>query len=105
MGKIETLNDEKRALGVDLSTLNIAIDSLSTWKMENTNKIEYFDRLTILMEQDPLFKTFLVVMQVGAIAIDDLQKALGAPIVIVKKNIQKMQDIDLLDINDIGKVD
>lgn len=104
VGKIESLNDEKRVLNVDLQTLNKAVDSLSTWKTENTNKIEYFDRLTILMEQDPLFKTFLVVMEVGAIAIDDLQKALGAPIVIVKKNIEKMQQIDLLDFNDLGKI-
>jgi len=104
VGKIDTLNAEKRALSVDMQTLNKAIDSLSTWKTQNANKIAYFDRLTILMEQDVLFKTFLVVMEVGAIAVDDLQKALGAPIVIVKKNIQKMQDIDLLEFNDVGKI-
>jgi len=101
---VEVLGDEKRVLNEDINRLQKIIDSLSDWKTLNKDKVTYFDKLSILMEQDPLFKAFLIVMEVGAIAIEDLQKALGSPIVIVKKNIQKLQEIDLIDIDDVGKI-
>jgi len=102
--KVEDLQNQNRAAQEDISSLNRVIDGLSSWKEENKAKIEFYDKLSILMEQDPLFKTFLIVQQVGSINLDDLRNAIGVPIVQVKKHVQKLQDIDLLEINELGKI-
>ncbi len=94
----------KELLSGDMDRLNKIVDNLSTWKTQNKDKISYFDKLSILMEQEDLFKTFLIVMEVGSIAQEDLQKALGAPIVLVKKYIEKLETVDLVFINDVGKI-
>ncbi len=104
INKVDELNKQLRYKEEDMKRLNTIVDSLSTWKHENVNKISYFDRLTMLMEQEAQFKTFLVVMEVGQIAIEDLQKALGAPIVLVRKYVQKLQDFDLIEVNELGKI-
>jgi len=41
---------------------------------------------------------------VGSIGIEDLRNALGSPIVMVKKLVQNLQDIHLVEINDAGKI-
>jgi hypothetical protein len=56
------------------------------------------------MEREAQFKAFLIVEQVGSIGIEDLRNALGSPIVMVKKLVQNLQDIDLVEINDASKI-
>ncbi|MHA1275235.1 MAG: hypothetical protein ACTSQS_17670, partial [Promethearchaeota archaeon] len=102
--KVEELSEEKRLLEGDIKRLNEVIDGLSTWKEQNKAKIEYFDKLSILMEQEPLFKTFLIIEEVGGINLDDLRNALGVPMVQVQKFVQKLQEIDLIEINELGKI-
>ncbi|MHA1148956.1 MAG: hypothetical protein ACTSR8_12020 [Promethearchaeota archaeon] len=102
--KVDELNETKRILEADINRLNQVINGLSSWKELNKDKITFFDKLTILMEQEPLFKTFLIVNEVGAMTIDDLRNATSVPMVQVKKFVEKLQDIDLLEINDVGKI-
>jgi len=35
---------------------------------------------------------------------EDLRNALGSPIVLVKKIVQNLQDVDLVEINEAGKI-
>ena len=51
-----------------------------------------------------LFKTFLIVEKVGGITLDDLKNALGIPIVTVKKNIQTLEGIGLIETDDRDKI-
>ena len=56
------------------------------------------------MEHEAQFKAFLILEQVGSMAIDDLRSALGSPIVLVKKIVQNLQNVELVEINDAGKI-
>jgi chromosome segregation ATPase len=104
VNKIEEKDNEKRLLDKDINRLNEIVDKLSTWKADNKPTIEYFNKLSILMEQEALFKAFLIIMQVKSMAIEDLQKAIGLPIVSLKKNVQKLEQVDLVEMDDEGKI-
>jgi hypothetical protein len=67
-------------------------------------KIFYYDKLTQLMEHDDQFKAFLILEKVGALAIEDLQKALGSPSVMVGRFVNALKKIDLIEENDMGKL-
>ena len=56
------------------------------------------------MEKEALFKSFLIVEEVGAITIDDLRAAIGSPIVIVRRNVQDLEGAGLLETNEQGKI-
>jgi exonuclease SbcC len=85
-------------------SLEASMEDLRKFKKENINKITYLDMLQPLMEEDPLFKGFFIVQQVGSISLDDLKAAIGAPIVTVKKDVQRLQDMGILEMNDAGKI-
>ena len=85
-------------------SLEASMEDLRNFKKENINKITYLDILQPLMEEDPIFKGFFIVQQVGSISLDDLKAAIGAPIVTVKKDVQRLQDMGLLEMNDVGKI-
>jgi len=104
INKIEQLRDEKRESEKKMRQLQETVDKVEKYKDENFKKIHYFDKLTELMEQEAQFKAFLIVEKVGSISIDDLRNALGSPIVLVKKIVQKLQDVDLFEIDDKGKI-
>ena len=85
-------------------SLEASMEDLRNFKKENINKITYLDILQPLMEEDPIFKGFFIVQQVGSISLDDLKAAIGAPIVTVKRDVQRLQDMGLLEMNDVGKI-
>ncbi len=85
-------------------SLEASMEDLRNFKKENINKITYLDILQPLMEEDPIFKGFFIVQQVGSISLDDLKAAIGAPIVTVKKDVQRLQKLGLLEMNDVGKI-
>ena len=85
-------------------SLEASMEDLRKFKKENINKITYLDMLQPLMEEDSLFKGFFIVQQVGSISLDDLKAAIGAPIVTVKKDVQRLQDMGILEMNDAGKI-
>ncbi|MBD3194664.1 MAG: hypothetical protein GF317_06395 [Candidatus Lokiarchaeota archaeon] len=104
--KVETLGDKNREKEAEIRRMNEKMQDLRDFKEVNKEKLVQFDKLTELMEQETLFKAFLIVRDVGGkgIAIEDLRKSLGAPVVIVKRHIQTLQDHDLVDLNDEGKI-
>ncbi len=104
LNKLEDALDKKREADEAVTKLNYEIEELRNYKKKNSKKINYYDKLTELMEHEAQFKAFLIVEQVGSIGIEDLRNALGSPIVMVKKLVQNLQDIDLVEINDASKI-
>jgi chromosome segregation ATPase len=104
LNKLEDALDKKREADEAVTKLNYEIEELRNYKKKNSKKINYYDKLTELMEREAQFKAFLIVEQVGSIGIEDLRNALGSPIVMVKKLVQNLQDIDLVEINDASKI-
>jgi chromosome segregation ATPase len=102
--KVEDLSNEKRIAQEQIRKLNLEMEDLRKFKEENFKKINYYDKLTPLMEQENQFKAFLIVEKVGSISVDDLRNALGAPIVLVKKIVQNLKDHGLFEINEKGKI-
>ena len=104
INKNEVLRDEKRNLEAEIRKFDERMKDLQNFKEENEAKITYYDRLTPLMEQEAQFKAFLIIEKVRSISLDDLRNAMGSPIVLVKKIVQNLQEVDLLEINDVGKI-
>ncbi|MHA1671892.1 MAG: hypothetical protein ACTSV5_15165 [Promethearchaeota archaeon] len=102
--KNEALRDEKRELEAEIRRYDERMNDLRNFKEQNEAKITYYNKLTPLMEQEAQFKAFLIVEKVRSISIDDLRNAMGSPIVLVKKLVQNLQEADLLEINDVGKL-
>ena len=104
INKVEKYRDQKRIAEEELRKLQEKMDEYRKFQEENIRKITYFNKLTVLMEQEPQFKAFLILEKVGSMTLEDLRKALGSPIVLVKKIVQKLEDSDLLDINEQGRI-
>ncbi|MFX1390533.1 MAG: hypothetical protein ACFE9Z_10755 [Promethearchaeota archaeon] len=104
IAKVGELGDKNRDANLEIERLNKELNKIKNLQKDNIDKINYYDKLKPIMEKEPLFKTFLIVENVGGITLDDLKNALGIPIVTVKKNIQTLENIGLLETNDIGKI-
>ncbi len=104
INKLEDALDKKREADEKVRKLNKEMEELRTFKQNNVKKINYYDKLTELMEHEVQFKAFLIVEQVGSMTLDDLRNALGSPIVLVKKIVQNLQNVDLFEISDAGKI-
>jgi predicted transcriptional regulator len=102
--KVGELGDQNREANAEIESLNKKIKEIQDFQKENVDKINYFDKLKPLMEKEVLFKTFLIVKEVGAITIDDLRAAIGSPIVVVKRNVQDLESVGLLETNEQGKI-
>jgi DNA repair exonuclease SbcCD ATPase subunit len=104
INKVGELSDQNREATVEIENLHKKIKEIQDFHKENIDKINYFDKLKPLMEKEVLFKTFLIVEEVGAITIDDLRAAIGSPIVVVKRNVQDLESVGLLETNEQGKI-
>ncbi|MBY8992416.1 MAG: hypothetical protein KGD58_16845 [Candidatus Lokiarchaeota archaeon] len=104
INKVGELGDQNRVANAEIESLNKKIKEIQDFQKENVDKINYFDKLKPLMEKEVLFKTFLIVEEVGAITIDDLRAAIGTPIVVVKRNVQDLESAGLLETNEQGKI-
>jgi len=102
--KLEEALDKKREADEEVRKLNNEIEELRNFRKKNSKKIFYYDKLTELMEHEAQFKAFLILEQVGSMTIEDLRTALGSPIVLVKKLVQNLQDVQLVEVNDAGKI-
>ncbi len=102
--KVEDLSDEKRLAQEELRDFKASMEDLIKFKEQNIKKITYYDKLVPLMEQENQFKAFLILEEVGSMTIEDLRNALGAPIVVVKRIVQNLQDHGLFEINEEGKI-
>ena len=104
INKLEEALDKKREADEEVRKLNKEMEELRIFRQNNVKKITYYDKLTDLMEHEAQFKAFLIVEQVGSMALDDLRNALGSPIVLVKKIVENLQKVDLFEISDAGKI-
>lgn len=104
INKVGELSDQNREVNQENERLKLEVKKIYEDQKENINKIHYFDKLKPLMEKEVLFKTFLIVEEVGAITIDDLRAAIGSPIVLVKRHVQDLENAGLLETNEQGKI-
>ena len=104
LNKLEDALDKKREADEAVVKLNYEIEDLREFKKNNSKKINYYNKLTGLMERDAQFKAFLILEQVGSMGMEDLRNAISSPIVLVKKIVQNLQEVDLVEINDAGKI-
>jgi len=104
INKLEDALEKKREADEAVRILNQEMEALKEFKKKNFKKIHFYDKLTVLMEREAQFKAFLILEQVGSMALEDLRNALSSPIVLVKKIVQNLQDVDLVEINDAGKI-
>ena len=104
INKVGELGDKNRDANDEIERLNKEIAEIKNFQRDNIDKINFYDKLKPLMEKEPLFKTFLIVEEVGGITLDDLKNALGIPIVTVKKNVQLIEDVGLIETDDRGKI-
>lgn len=103
VGKVNELTDKNNEANEEIKSLNAKMEDLRLFKENNISKITYFDKLKPLMEEDPLFRAFFIAKEVGHISLEDLKAAVGSPTVVVKKDVQKLQDIGLVEIDGAGK--
>ncbi len=104
INKLEDALDKKLKAEEELRKAIKDMEYLSEFKKNNVKKIIYYNKLTELMEHEAQFKAFLIVEQVGSMTMEDLRNAIGSPIVLVKKFVQNLQDVQLFEINDEGKI-
>ena len=98
--KVEELSKIKRENEDNAKILNQKMDEMS----KSGIKIWYYDKLCQLMEHDDQFKAFLILEKVGGLNIEDLQKALGSPSVMVGRFVKALKEIGLIEENDMGKL-
>ena len=98
--KVEELTKIKREYEEESKILNEKMDEMK----EDGVKIWYYDKLSKLMEHDDQFKAFLILEKVGALTIEDLQKALGSPSVMVGRFVKALKDVGIVEENDMGKL-
>jgi len=103
VGKVNELTDKNNEANEKVKSLNAKMEDLRLFKENNISKITYVEKLKPVMEEDPLFRAFFITKEVGHISLEDLKAAVGSPTVIVKKDVQKLQDTGLVEIDDAGK--
>ncbi|MCK4286687.1 MAG: hypothetical protein KAX18_10820 [Candidatus Lokiarchaeota archaeon] len=104
INRVGELGDKNREANDEIERLTRKIREIQEFQKENIDKIHHFDKLKPLMEKETLFKAFLIVEEVGAISLDDLRNALGSPIVLIKKMVQQLEEVGLLETNEQGKI-
>jgi DNA repair exonuclease SbcCD ATPase subunit len=104
IAKVGDLSDKNRDANEEIEKLNRELNEIKTLQKDNIDKINYYDKLKPIMEKEPLFKTFLIIEEVGGITLDDLKNALGISIVTVKKNVQTLEGIGLVETDDRDKI-
>jgi len=104
INKVGELSDKNREANEEIERLNSKIEEINEFQKANVEKIHFYDKLKPLMEKETLFKTFLIVEKIGGITLEDLQKALATPIVTVKKHVKQLEDVDLIKVNEQGKI-
>ncbi|MFW9950582.1 MAG: hypothetical protein ACFFKA_10730 [Candidatus Thorarchaeota archaeon] len=104
INKLETTLEEKRIVEENLRKFEVQMKDLKTFKEINYNKIAYYDKLAELMEHEAQFKAFLIIEKVKTMSIEDLRNALGSPIVLVKKLVQNLETVGLIESDESGKI-
>jgi len=104
INKLENALEDKRTAEENRRKLEDTMQNLIEFRKTNIKKITYYDKLTQLMEHEVQFKAFLIIEKVKTMSLDDLRNALGSPIVLVKKLVQNLEKVGLVEADESGKV-
>lgn len=104
LSKFEQINEERSQLEAKTKEFESGNQDLIDFKSKNQGVIANFEGLLKLFEQEPLFKTFLLVKDVGEMNLEILKGALGVPTVTVRKYIDQFVKVGLFELLDNGKV-
>ncbi|MFX0037854.1 MAG: hypothetical protein ACFFAB_00810 [Candidatus Heimdallarchaeota archaeon] len=104
IAKVGDLSDKNREANEQVENLTKQLNEIKTHQKDNIDKIHYYDKLKPIMEKELIFKTFLIIEEVGGITLEDLKNALGIPIVTVKRNIEQLENIGLIEKDDRDKI-
>jgi chromosome segregation ATPase len=74
------------------------------FKNKNENAIINLNNLLKIFEEEPLFKTYIIIKDVGRIRFDDLKSSLGLPQITVKKYVEKLKSVELIEEKSDGKI-
>ena len=97
---LEDLSQKNETANEEIKKLNTEMEDLRIFKKENYHKIFYLDKLKPIMQEDPIFRAFFIIQDVNSISLEDLRKAVSAPLVTVRKEVQKLQKIGALEMSD-----
>jgi hypothetical protein len=109
--KLDTQVEKYNKLQKDYSEIKDEMDKrdefyadLKEFKEKNFGVAENLTRLMTLFEHEPMFKTFLLVKDVGEMNIEYLKNSLGLPSVTTKKYVDLFIEADLFIMTESGKV-
>jgi len=109
--KLDTQVEKYNKLQKDYSEIKDEMDKrdefyadLKDFKEKNQGAAKNLTRLMTLFENEPMFKTFLLVKDVGEMNVEYLKNSLGLPSVTTKKYVDLFIKADLFIMTESGKV-
>ncbi|MFW9897934.1 MAG: hypothetical protein ACFFDO_01570 [Candidatus Thorarchaeota archaeon] len=101
---LSELSDKNNEAKETIKNFEQSMVDLKKFKEENFSKIFFLDKLRPIMEEDPIYKSFFIIQDVGSISLEDLRGAVGTPIVTVKRDVEKLQKIGAVEMSADGKI-
>ncbi|MFX1394930.1 MAG: hypothetical protein ACFFAH_15325, partial [Promethearchaeota archaeon] len=101
---LNELSDKNNEAKEKIKSLDQSQIDLKKFKEDNYSKIFFLDNLKPIMEEDPIFKSFFIIQDVGSISLEDLRAAVGAPIVTVKRDVDKLMKAGLVEMSGDEKI-
>ncbi|MFX0186940.1 MAG: hypothetical protein ACFE8A_04295 [Candidatus Hodarchaeota archaeon] len=101
---LSELSDKNNEANEKIKNFEQSIVDLKKFKEENFSKIFFLDTLRPIMEEDPIFKSFFIIQDVGSISLEDLRGAVGTPMVTVKRDVDRLQKIGAVEMSADGKI-
>ena len=102
--KLSELSDKNKEFKEMIKSQEAGMVDLKKFKEDNYSKIFFLEKLRPIMEEDPIFKSFFIIQDVGSISLDDLKGAVGAPTVIVKREVARLEKIGAIEMSADGKI-
>ncbi len=99
ISKIEQVQKEKSEALNQVKSLE---EKLKEYQ-EHISSIQEYEKLKPLMEQEGIFKAYFIIKDVGHISLDDLRNAVGSPIVLVRKMVDQLTKLGLIE-EEEGKI-
>ena len=88
----------------ETTTKSTVYGDLKEFKNRNEGIVRNMDGLVKLFEEEPLFRCYLLIRDIGVMTVDELKKAIGVPSVTIKKYVAKFIAVDLFVEDENGKI-
>lgn len=105
----QTIEQKQQDLMTELDSARDKIDNFSSemaeykhFKEKNENIVVNMEGLLKLFEEEPLFKIFLLLKDIGTMKVDFLQKTLGIPTMTTQKYVEKFISVGLVEKSEDG---